>query len=71
MFSVMVFWLSQAFTFFAYGILIIVTMMSFNPQFLQLRDKPSLLSVKDTSSLCFSTQDEIVVIESHMFSRKQ
>ena len=43
MFTVLVFWLSQAFTFFNYGMLIIVTMITHNPRFLQLRGKPYLL----------------------------
>ena len=34
MFTVLVFWLSDTFTFFAYGILIIVTMVTFKPQFI-------------------------------------
>lgn len=54
MFTVLVFWLSDTFTFFAYGILIIVTMMTFKPQFIQVRNKPSLLSTKgDTIAAIF------------------
>ena len=37
---------SLEFTFFVYGILIIVAIMTFNPQFLPLRENPSMLSMK-------------------------
>ena len=45
--TVLVFWLSQAFAFFVYGILMIVTMAVFNPGLLQLRDKLLLLPMKE------------------------
>ena len=69
LFTVLDFWHSKTFTFFAYGILVIVTMMTFNPRFLQLRDKSSLLPLKEDTiqAVCFVTKEEILVLEFPMF----
>ena len=45
--TVLVFWLSQAFEFFVYGILMIATMAVFNPGLLRLRGKLLLLPMKE------------------------
>ena len=48
----------------------IVTMMTFNPRFLQFRSKSSLLPMKkDTIQIVFDfvTQDEILVLKFQMF----
>ena len=47
LFTVLVFWHSSAFTFFACGVLITVAMMSFNALVLQHRDKSSLFLMKE------------------------
>ena len=63
MFAVLVFWLSLAFKFFVYVILIIVTMNDNHTTI----PKETIFAFyerrHDVNSLCFVTQDEIIALE--------